>query len=190
MPIHIVAADDQPALPWKNEGGMTRELLRWPAEGNWRLRISLADITSDGPFSAFPGVKRWFAVVQGGGLRLQLPDGEKRLVAGAAPLVFDGELEPDCQLLAGPTRDLNLMLEGAAGGMALAQQGAPWVTPNALRAIFCAAPSILRVDDRTTQAVPAMGLAWSAHAGDEHWQLESNNGLAWWIWVDVDVDLR
>ena len=46
---------------------MTRELLAEPAP-NWRWRISVADIQGSGAFSAYPGVSRWFAVVQGAGV--------------------------------------------------------------------------------------------------------------------------
>ena len=32
---------------------------------DWTLRISVADIDADGPFSPFPGITRWFAVLDG-----------------------------------------------------------------------------------------------------------------------------
>jgi environmental stress-induced protein Ves len=35
------------------------------------LRISVAEITRDGPFSAFAGVQRWFAVLEGAGVMLR-----------------------------------------------------------------------------------------------------------------------
>src|SRR4051812_3988364 len=84
--VHAVRidTDDVPPSPWRNGGGVTRELLRVPvpddagaAAGGWLLRISLADIASDGPFSAFEGMDRWFAVVGGAGVRLAWPDGER-----------------------------------------------------------------------------------------------------------------
>jgi environmental stress-induced protein Ves len=40
-----------------------------PASG--KLRISVAAITRDGPFSAFAGVQRWFAVLRGDGVMLR-----------------------------------------------------------------------------------------------------------------------
>jgi environmental stress-induced protein Ves len=42
-------------MPWKNGGGVTRELLAWPGGGDWQVRISVAEIEADGPFSSFPG---------------------------------------------------------------------------------------------------------------------------------------
>ena len=53
-----IRVDAVPPAPWRNGGGVTRELLRWPADDGWRLRISVADIHTDGPFSVFAGVQR------------------------------------------------------------------------------------------------------------------------------------
>ena len=111
----IVDADSVLPMPWKNGAGVTRELLRWPAQGDWRLRLSVADIAQDGPFSAFPGVIRWFAVLDGAGVVLSLDGQEHLLRAGDAALRFDGAAAADCRLLDGPTRDLNLMLRGLDG---------------------------------------------------------------------------
>ena len=65
----MIRADASTAtpVPWKNGGGVTRELLRLPAGSgdDWTLRISVADIAADGPFSPFPGITRWFAVLTG-----------------------------------------------------------------------------------------------------------------------------
>lgn len=98
--------------PWRNGGGVTRELLCLPAGAgdDWTLRISVADIEADGPFSPFPGVTRWFAAVSGAGVRLVFRDAEADVRPGDAPLCFDGADAPGCTLLAGATRDLNVMV--------------------------------------------------------------------------------
>lgn len=119
----IIDADRVRPMPWKNGGGQTRELLRRPAAGDWQLRLSLADIDADGPFSAFPGVMRWFVVLQGEGVALRLIDGERLLRPGDAPLCFDGAQAPGCRLLGGATRDLNLMLRGIDGALTAARTG-------------------------------------------------------------------
>ena len=102
---------------WRNGGGLTRELLAWPSARDWTLRISLADVQADGPFSSFTGVQRWFAVVQGAGVQLMFADATYRIGLTDEPLCFDGAQAPGCALLGGATRDLNLMLRGAAGHM-------------------------------------------------------------------------
>lgn len=119
MPTPItVHADTVPPVPWKNGGGTTRELLAGPAGApDWRWRLSLAEVAADGPFSAYPGVERWFAVVDGDGVELLLDGAPMVLRPHDPPLVFDGAAAPACRLLAGPTRDLNLMLRGGARGV-------------------------------------------------------------------------
>lgn len=109
MSWNIVRLAGVPPSPWRNGGGVTRELLAWPAAGDWRLRVSVADIAADGPFSAYPGVERWFAVLEGGAVRLRVGQDEHVLDAGSAPLRFDGAAPVDCRLATGATRDFNVM---------------------------------------------------------------------------------
>lgn len=115
MTIQTIALANVPPQPWKNGGGVTRELLAWPEPGGWRVRISVAEVTADGPFSRFEGVQRWFAVLQGDGVRLTVDRQVTELRIGDAPYGFSGEAETACTLLGGPTRDFNLMLRGALG---------------------------------------------------------------------------
>ena len=64
LPARLVPGE-RVAARWRNGGGRTRELLAWPDAADWKVRVSVADVESDGPFSAFPGVQRWFAVLEG-----------------------------------------------------------------------------------------------------------------------------
>lgn len=129
---HIVALQDVMAQPWRNGGGVTRELLAWAApEGllheeaarqggesstsPWDLRVSVADITQDGPFSSFPGISRCFTVLEGAGVVLNLSGQDQTLSPASEPLAFDGAEAPGCRLVSGPTRDLNLMVRHSAG---------------------------------------------------------------------------
>ncbi len=121
-----VRAAEVATKAWRNGGGRTRELLTWPAGPDWSFRLSLADIAADGPFSAFPGVQRWFAVIEGAGVILTLADGERRVTPRSEPLCFDGAEAPECRLVEGATRDLNLMLRGGARGcLRRASSGVP-----------------------------------------------------------------
>ena len=100
---------------WRNGGGVTRELLAWPSPGDWAFRISVAEVERDGPFSPYPGVQRWFAVLSGGGVRLTVAGQARELRALGQPFRFDGGADTQCELLAGPTQDFNLMLrQGSA----------------------------------------------------------------------------
>lgn len=131
-----IRADDLAPVPWKNGGGITRDLAQDGAGEDWRWRISLADVNADGPFSSFPGVERWFAVVEGEGVELTLGGVPMVLRPHDPPLVFEGAAAPACRLLAGPTRDLNLMLRGMRGVMRRAGRGVIWTEDWPLRGHF------------------------------------------------------
>lgn len=113
--MNRVTLADCPFVPWKNGGGRTRELLAWPRADDWIVRVSVAEIEADGPFSPFAGIDRCFAVLQGAGVRLRLDGRERQLLTSDEALAFPGEAAPACQLIDGPTRDLNLMVRRGAG---------------------------------------------------------------------------
>jgi environmental stress-induced protein Ves len=123
MSWNIVHLADVDASPWRNGGGVTRELVAWPAQGEWHWRMSVAEVGISGPFSRFDGITRWFAVLQGAGVVLNVGtplDGvmagavQHRLTATDAPLCFDGGVATDCQLINGPTQDFNLMVRNSS----------------------------------------------------------------------------
>lgn len=99
------------AVPWKNGGGITRELARHPENDPFHWRLSVAEVASDGPFSEFPGVDRLIALIDGAGMDLKFVD-EAVSVPLRPPLGwhrFAGESTVYATLPAGPTTDLNLM---------------------------------------------------------------------------------
>jgi hypothetical protein len=182
VPLEAIAPQ-----PWRNGGGLTRELLRWPDPArhpDWSLRLSVADIEADGPFSAFDGVDRWFAVVAGAGVELGLEAGPLRVGRADAPVAFRGEAAPHCRLLDGPTRDLNLMLRRGAGrgGLRDAPAGATLAPHGGPRALFTAEPLALWRGDEAPLALPAMSLLWDDGADPQAWRIESGAAVrAWWI---------
>lgn len=113
--MNAVHLKDCPLVPWRNGGGRTRELLAWPSTSDWLLRVSVAEIEADGPFSCFDGIDRCFAVLSGAGVVLSLPQGKVCLTTNDAAVSFAGEAAPMCRLIDGPTRDLNLMARRGAG---------------------------------------------------------------------------
>ena len=184
MPLIIVDATAVTPQPWRNGGGQTRELLTWPAGGDWKLRISRADIESNGPFSVFAEVQRWFTVIHGAGVVLEFADGERTLHCGDEPLCFDGGQAPGCLLLGGPTQDLNLMARGGSAVMRWAEPGRRWDEPFAWRGLYTAVPgswsnsseqrrlaaqTLLWADD-------AIGSAWFFTPADAH-----SLPRAWWL---------
>jgi uncharacterized protein len=181
--MNLVRCDAVEPQPWRNGGGLTRELLAWPMHDDWALRISVADIRADGPFSAFPGVDRWFAVLEGAGVMLGLPEGRRNIEAGDPPLAFRGEAAPDCELLDGPTRDLNLMLrrDAGRGGMQRAQAGEDFAPHARFRALFTVDALMLQSDGTDALRLPPFALAWSGGAQGV-WRIAAAAPVrAWWI---------
>lgn len=188
-PLQVVALAQVAAQPWRNGGGVTRELLAWPEPARWQVRVSVAEIESDGPFSAFDGVQRWFTVLQGAGVELELPSGPQRLEPASPPFSFDGADAPGCRLLAGPTRDLNLMTRREAGRALMwrAAAGSHLPAPARWRALFCLSPAVLVQGGGPAQPLPALSLAWSDTCRQPwHLQALQEPGCAWWLTLHDD----
>lgn len=109
-PMKIIRIDDLPPTPWKNGGGVTREIAAFAERGAIVWRLSVADVEKPGPFSHFPGLVRVLTVLTGEGLVLS-HDGGRIAAETGRPVRFDGGLAIDCTLAAGPVRDFNLMFD-------------------------------------------------------------------------------
>jgi hypothetical protein len=156
----VVQTIDVPPQPWRNGHGRTRELLAWPDAADWRLRVSVADIETDAAFSAFPGVQRWFVVLKGAGVELDIDGTTHRQTRLDAPLCFDGGASVDCRLIDGPTQDLNLMLRaGLHGGISPAYDGVGWRPDGTSCGLFTAVAGRC-LADRDAIELPAYALLW------------------------------
>jgi environmental stress-induced protein Ves len=156
MTWHIKPLTEAPAIHWKNSGGLTRELMAWPNAQFWAWRMSVAEIARSGPFSQFDGVERWFAVLTGSGVQLDIGNhpnaAAHRLKPDAAPLCFAGDSPADCTLTDGAVQAFNLMLRhGAAKG----------------RMVRVAGHCSLHVDDSKIIAIYAISTGASVHFDDE-----------------------
>jgi uncharacterized protein len=111
--MRVLLSESYAAMPWKNGGGITREIARSDGHAAPGWRISLATIDRDGPFSAFPGYDRTIVPLEGAGFVLVFAQGnsvsEVALDRRYEPFAFSGERPVDCRLIAGPSRDLNVM---------------------------------------------------------------------------------
>lgn len=115
-----VLTSDIAPVPWKNGGGVTRELATGGGSGTaWGWRVSLAEVARDGPFSAFPGVDRVIAVIDGAGMDLVAPDGVKTALEPFQPVRFSGDAALNGRLRDGPVRDLNVMVRRGDYGAAM-----------------------------------------------------------------------
>lgn len=110
--MRLLPAADRVPVPWKNGGGVTREVAAFP-EGagfdDFLWRVSMAEVRADGPFSAFPGVDRVLAVLEGR-LRLEVEGlAHIELSPESPPAFFPGDAPTHGTVLAGPVLDLNVM---------------------------------------------------------------------------------
>ncbi|MFM2274317.1 MAG: hypothetical protein RL211_189 [Pseudomonadota bacterium] len=184
MTLSIVHAPSIAPQPWRNGGGQTLELLVWPPGPDWLVRISRADIESDGPFSAFPGVERWFTVLEGAGVALQFVDGDHILNFGDAPLAFDGAAAPGCRLLNGPTQDLNLMTRQGSGVMQPVQLQTAWCGPFLARGLYTLDAGEWQAG-RQSRTLSAHTLLWAADGNADEWTFQPASTQhplrAWWL---------
>lgn len=117
--MRVIRLADCPPVPWKNGAGATRELWRRDDAEGLLIRISVAEITGDQPFSNFPGIDRTILQLDGPEMILSMGGMDHRI---ATPLAFPGEARVTCRLSApGTAHDFNLMVRRGTcrGGMVL-----------------------------------------------------------------------
>lgn len=190
MNLHIVATHDTEPTRWKNGGGWTRELLAWPrSASDWALRISVADIEADGPFSSFPDIDRFFAVLSGEGVMLKIDGAEQELNGYSPLLAFAGESATDCRLVGGATRDFNLMVRRSrarvhvwpAKDAALAWPDADWT------GLIMQAGGRVREPGGEWLAVPPLSLVWSSSVSNWQAELADPAARGWWMQLSLDA---
>ncbi|MDE2140203.1 MAG: HutD family protein [Gammaproteobacteria bacterium] len=113
--VQRLTSGDYRRMRWKNGRGWTTELAVHPLDAQldgrpFEWRVSLAEVESDGEFSAFPGYDRTILVAAGGGMELRVAGAPpQRIVEPYRPFGFKGESRTHCHLLNGPVRDFNVM---------------------------------------------------------------------------------
>lgn len=109
----ILPENRRKSTPWKNGGGATAEIAIAPAAAgfdDFDWRISLATIAQSGDFSVFPGIDRTLALVEGGGVALQIDATPLFHLNAAHPLIrFAGEAAVHATVANGATTDFNVM---------------------------------------------------------------------------------
>ncbi|MGF6539219.1 environmental stress-induced protein Ves [Paraburkholderia youngii] len=158
--VTLIRGAELVAAPWKNGGGVTREVAAFPspvggqgAGADFVWRVSVADVAQAGPFSRFDGVDRTLVLLSGAGMLLdELGDtGVMSTHVLRQPLDvarFSGETRIDARLVAGATRDFNLMVrrDVAQGELDVwrvgAKQDAPRVLDGDVALLFCAGGAV------------------------------------------------
>lgn len=114
--MQLIRYRECPSTPWKNGGGSTKQLLISPANADlsdFDYRVSIASVSSSGPFSQFIGIDRQLCLLEGEGLKLHIQgdnlDSGTLLTPNDAPFNFKGETQIESQLLDDPVLDFNVM---------------------------------------------------------------------------------
>jgi environmental stress-induced protein Ves len=172
---------------------MTRELLAWPGLPDWIVRISVAEILASGPFSDFAGVDRWFAVLQGGAVRLETRGiGTQELGTERTGLyAFPGDVPTHCTTLGAATRDFNVMLRRGRGPLrARSLDSSPVLqSDSACIALFAVQAIEVVTGSGAACALPGMALAWWKNARHEPLSLRTRAKApvrGWWLEADAN----
>jgi environmental stress-induced protein Ves len=132
--MEIIRYAELKAQPWRNGGGVTREVARHPrtpskqtalqtapqaapqntAQDNaWDWRVSIAEVSKAGPFSAYAGMDRVLTVIDGDLLLLSV-DGAEHPLEKYRPFRFSGDADSAGALPTGDIRDLNVITRNGA----------------------------------------------------------------------------
>ena len=117
--MEIIRFADLKPEPWRNGGGVTRQIAGHPGaasgpgavsghDGGWDWRISIAEVSKAGDFSPFPGMERVLTVVEGELLLLTV-DGAEHPLEKYRAFRFSGEAGTTCALPTGDVRNLNVI---------------------------------------------------------------------------------
>lgn len=111
--IELIRADQYTKMLWKNGGGFTLEIARSQGEADFDWRISMAAVTTSGPFSLFPNKQRIISVLDGQGMVLHVDDLPAKNLNQGDIFAFHGESQVQSELVDGAIRDLNLIYDPA-----------------------------------------------------------------------------
>lgn len=112
--VRFIPASELHPQPWKNGGGVTRQLAIYPehaTQDDFIWRVSAADLTQPGPFSTWCDVDRILVLTGGESLLLTRTEtGQHQRLMRGERIYFAGETPFEAALPDGPVRDFNLML--------------------------------------------------------------------------------
>lgn len=163
----LIRAASLVASPWKNGGGVTREIAAYYPEGTslgaaldaFVWRVSVADVGAAGPFSCFPGIDRTLVLLSGAGMTLAEAGGARQVLdTPLARADFAGETAVDATLHDGATRDFNLMTRRSAvrGALSVWRAGRHRAARADTVLLFCATGAIQVMLDGETVALEEM----------------------------------
>lgn len=112
MGVKLLRHNTYDRKPWSNGGGMTQDVWLWPeaaSQDEFDIRLSLASIEADGPFSAFPEIDRTITLVGGSPFGLDFDGNHKQQVEHLQPFSFDSAQTPSSRLGESSASAFNVM---------------------------------------------------------------------------------
>ena len=183
--MEIIRYSELKAHPWRNGGGVTRELASRPKAApavtgtdpasTWDWRVSIAEVSKAGDFSAFPGMDRVITVIDGDLLLLSV-DGAEHPLEKYRPFRFSGDADSSGALPTGDIRDLNVFtrsgsFKGYTSIIELSKKRAHPVFEGQL-GILLQGQATVRPGIREDAGTPAQGEPASGGQQDEHIELD------------------
>lgn len=109
----ILRSHGHKKILWKNGGGFTNEINRYPNNNNedfdWRLSMATVQFPG-GPFSIYPNIDRTLSIIDGENLILTLNNNQLiNLNKNSPPYSFSGEIPIICQIHEDILIDFNVM---------------------------------------------------------------------------------
>ncbi len=109
--VTLLPAVERAKVPWKNGGGVTQTVAAFPEDAGpdaFMWRVSIAEVRTAGPFSAFPETDRHLSILEGT-LQLDVAGQSSTLSAASEGLAFRGDVAASGTPVDGPVLDLNVM---------------------------------------------------------------------------------
>jgi environmental stress-induced protein Ves len=160
--LKVLRAAERTPVPWKNGGGLTREVAVYPPGSDLQgfdWRVSIAEIRVAGPFSLFPGIDRRMAILSG---RLSLVvDGRSAvtLTPESDAVDFAGDVPVFAEPLGAPVSDLNVMTRRSRCAASLTRRSAPEpavLEPHADTTLLVALADLVVRRDRVELSLSAL----------------------------------
>jgi len=165
MITHLPASQRTPQ-PWKNGGGVTREIAVFPdgaGPDDFLWRISMAEVSQAGPFSRFDGIDRHLTVLSGR-MRLDMSDGRHILNADDST-AFAGETPVEATPLL-PVIDLNVMTRRNRARAEVRHIGSGIVLRSDLVFLLATTPMIVTANGRRHALQPYDALKFEGLEGE------------------------